>query len=105
MSCGRPSRGPRVRAPRPTASWRCWSAVSPFGIHPTAVDEHINKEADDAYEDLEGRGCSSGVVGAVGGRGAGGGQTHPAVEVGDAGAVRRLLRGEGQGVLRRGWTR
>src|SRR5688500_15405640 len=99
MSSGRPSRSPRWRARRPTASWRCWSAVSPFGIHLTAVDENINEEADDECEDLEGRGCSSGVVGAVGRRGGGGGPDRLAAEVGDAGPVRRLFRGEGQGFL------
>src|SRR5215510_9906842 len=95
-SCGRPSRSRPSRARRSTASWRCSSAVSRSGIHLTAVDEQrINKEADDECEDLEGRGCSSGIVGAVGGRGGGGGQAHSATEVGNAGAVRRLLRGEG----------
>src|SRR6185436_16785992 len=97
--CGRPSRSRPSPAQRPMASWRCWSAVSPFGIHLTAVDNHINEEADDECEDLEGRGCSSGIVGAVGRRGGGGGQAHPATEVGDASPVRRLLRGEGQGFL------
>src|SRR5262245_51065174 len=98
-SYGRRSRSRPLPVRRRTASWRCWSAVSLFGIHLTAVDEHINKEADDECEDLEGRGCSSGVVGAVGRRGGGGGQADPATEVGDAGAVRRLFRGEGQGLL------
>src|SRR5689334_6394901 len=99
MWCGRPSRSPPWPVPPFTGCWRCWSAVSPFGIHLTAVDERINKEADDACKSLEGRGCYSGVVGAVHECGGGGGQADPAVEVGDAGPVRRLLRGEGQGLL------
>jgi len=73
-----------------------WSACSPFGIRRTAIQAADEQSREKAMKRL---GLPSRRRSRSGRLGRGAGQGDAAIEMGDAAAIRRLLRRQGQGLL------
>src|SRR6202047_4879991 len=102
--CGRKSRSRRSREWLFTGLSRLPSARPRFGIHPIEPDSAGSSSFGVSHEKTIGTGRRHHNGPLADGSARGGRRHHPA-EVGRAGPVRRLLRGQGQGLLQGGRAR